>query len=70
MNPNPIKPRSVRPDGDFSVRSRGSFVGAGLNEEFAWRMFLDECRGGGHVELIRGDKPVAWLRGIGGILPS
>jgi hypothetical protein len=68
MNPNPIKIPKPLSSGDFSIRSRGSFVGAGLTEEFAWRLFLDECRGGGHVELIRGAKPVAWLKGV--VLPS
>jgi hypothetical protein len=70
VNPNPIKPRRPLRSGDFSIRSRGTYVGVGLGEEEAWKSFLFECRGGGNVELLREDKPVAWLRGMGGILPS
>jgi len=68
MNPNPIKAPKPLSSGDFSIRRRGSFVGSGLTEEEAWKTFLFECRGGGHVEMLRGAVVVAWLRG--GVLPS
>jgi hypothetical protein len=68
MNPNPIRPRRHLRSGDFSIRTRGAWAATMLDEEDAWRLFLIECQGGGHVELLRGVSVVAWLKpALGGI---
>lgn len=70
MNPNPIHPRRPLRSGDFSIRTRGAWIATLLAEEDAWRMFLIECQGGGHVELLRGVAVVAFLKPALGGLPS
>ena len=55
----PISRPELEGTTDFAVRRAASVVG-GLTESKAWRLFLDECKGGAVVELLRGGKVVAW----------
>jgi len=50
---------------EFRVRRSGVVIPTKdgttvLTESGAWRLFMDTCKGGGPVELLRGAKAVAW----------
>ena len=47
--------------GEFGVRVNGAWVLVAVHEVEAWTKFIDECRVGQSVELMRGSKVMARL---------